>query len=121
MLAMTGCCPPPRTLTKVGKLMGCSRQNVKTLARALEEKGFIRLVQGGQNSVCIELTEKVQEYAAEFDSRTDEALSLFFSEFTGEEIQQIYTLYMKLYDGLEKVEEYAKGVVSYNGISQCGF
>lgn len=108
VIAMTGCCPPPRTLTKVGKLMGCSRQNVKTLARALEEKGFVRLVAGSQNSVCIELTEKAQEYTAEFDKRTGIALNLLFSEFSEEEIKQLYILYMKLYDGLDKVEDYAK-------------
>lgn len=88
--------------------MGCSRQNVKTLARALEEKGFVRLEAGVQNSVCIELTNKVQEYAAEFDRHTGIALDLLFSDFSEEEIKQLYILYMKLYDGLEKVEEYAK-------------
>lgn len=29
LLAMTECCPEPRTLTNIGNLMGCSRQNVK--------------------------------------------------------------------------------------------
>ena len=54
LLAMAACCPEPRTLTDVGKLMGCSRQNIKKLALALEKKSFVRLVSGGNNSVCIE-------------------------------------------------------------------
>ena len=33
----------PLTLTKLGELLGCSRQNVKKLALALQEKGFARL------------------------------------------------------------------------------
>ena len=46
LLAMTECCPEPRTLTNVGNLMGCSRQNIKKLALALEKKGFVRLLLG---------------------------------------------------------------------------
>lgn len=40
LLAMVECCPHPKTLTNVGLLMGCSRQNVKKLALALEKKGL---------------------------------------------------------------------------------
>ena len=39
LLAMAGSCPEPRTLTNLGTLMGCSRQNVKKLALALEKRG----------------------------------------------------------------------------------
>ena len=46
LLAMTECCPEPRTLTNIGNLMGCSRQNVKKLALALEKKGFYADEQG---------------------------------------------------------------------------
>ena len=55
LLAMTECCPQPRTLTNIGLLMGCSRQNVKKLALALEIKGFVRLLNGANNSIGIEL------------------------------------------------------------------
>ena len=34
LLAMAECCPEPRTLTNIGELMGCSRQNIKKLAAA---------------------------------------------------------------------------------------
>ena len=62
LLAMTACCPEPRTLTNIGNLMGCSRQNVKKLALALEKKGFVHLQLSNNNSVLVELTEEVQRY-----------------------------------------------------------
>lgn len=54
LLAMAERCPKPRTLTNVGNLMGCSRQNVKKLALALERKGFVHLLSSSNNSVLIE-------------------------------------------------------------------
>ena len=108
LIAMLGCCPQPRTLTNVGVLMGCSRQNVKKLALALETQGFVRLIAGDSNSVQIELTEKVAEYAQEMGERHARTLQLLFEDFTEEEIEQLFRLYAKLYAGVERVEKYAK-------------
>ena len=38
LLAMLECCDEPKTLSNVGRLMGCSRQNVKKLADSLMDK-----------------------------------------------------------------------------------
>lgn len=108
LLAMTECCPEPRTLTNVGNLMGCSRQNVKKLALTLEKKGFVRLLLGSNNSVRIELTEAVGKYAEEIGERHTKALSLLFADFNEEEIKQLFMLYTKLYAGIERVERYAE-------------
>ena len=70
--------------------MGCSRQNVKKLALALEKKGFVHLQSSNNNSVLVELTEEVQRYA--------------------EEIEQLFFLYSKLYTGLGRVENYAEEI-----------
>ena len=110
LLAMTACCPEPRTLTNIGNLMGCSRQNVKKLALALEKKGFVHLQLSSNNSVLVELTEDVQRYAEEIGERKMKALSLLFSDFSEEEIGQLFFLYSKLYTGLERVENYAEEV-----------
>lgn len=110
LLAMTACCPEPRTLTNIGNLMGCSRQNVKKLALALEKKGFVHLQLSSNNSVLVELTEDVQRYAEEIGERQMKALSLLFSDFSEEEIGQLFFLYSKLYIGLERVENYAEEV-----------
>lgn len=108
LLAMTECCPEPRTLTNIGNLMGCSRQNVKKLALALEKKGFVNLQLSNNNSVHIELTEEVRRYAEEIDERHLKALSLLFDDFSEQEIEQLFSLYTKLYAGLERLENYAE-------------
>ena len=110
LLVMTECCPEPRTLTNIGNLMGCSRQNVKKLALALERKGFVHLQLSNNNSVVVELTERVQRYAEEIGERQMKALSLLFSDFSEEEIGQLFFLYSKLYTGLERVENYAEEI-----------
>lgn len=111
LLTMTACCTEPRTLTNVGKLMGCSRQNVKKLALALEKKGFVRLLSGGNNSVNIELTDKANQYAGEMRERNLHSLELLFADFSEEEIKQLFHFYAKLYAGMERVEQYAEEVV----------
>lgn len=108
LLVMTECCPEPRTLTNIGNLMGCSRQNIKKLALALEKKGFVRLLLGVNNSVCVELTDKVNAYAQEIGGRNLQALSLLFADFSEDEIKQLFQLYTKLYAGVERVEQYAE-------------
>lgn len=111
LLAMTACCPEPRTLTNIGNLMGCSRQNIKKLALALEKKGFVRLLSGGNNSVHIELTDKAGQYAEEMRERNSHSLELLFADFSEEEIKQLFHFYSKLYAGMERVEQYAEELV----------
>lgn len=108
LLAMTNCCPEPRTLSNVGNLMGCSRQNIKKLALALEKKGYVRLVSGDNHSVIIELTEEVNEYANKLSERHLQSLKLLFEDFSEDEIEQLFKLYAKLYAGIARVEKYAE-------------
>ena len=108
LLTMTACCPEPRTLTNVGNLMGCSRQNIKKLALALEKKGFVHLPSGKNNSICIELTDKVSQYAEEMGERHLQSLKLLFSDFSEDEIKLLFQLYAKLYTGMERVEKYVE-------------
>lgn len=108
LIAMTINCPEPRTLTNVGKLMGCSRQNIKKLAMALENKGFVKLTAGGNNSLQIELTQQAEEYFAQMGEKHLKTMQLLFCEFTEQEIQQLFSLYGKLYAGIGKVEKYTE-------------
>lgn len=108
LLAMLGSCPEPRTLTAVGSMMGCSRQNVKKLAQTLEAQGYIRLTPAANNAVLLEMTEKAAEYAQEMAERHTRTLSLLFQDFTEEELTQLFGLYAKLYAGVGRVERYAK-------------
>jgi len=105
MLAMLGVCPQPHTLTNVGAYMGCSRQNAKQLAMALSKKGYVRLVLGAQNSVHIEMAEKVVGHEQQMGKRYAEVLHLLFSDFSETELAQFYQLYHKLYTGVERIEK----------------
>ncbi len=107
LLAMLEQCPGPKTLTNVGKLMGCSRQNVKKLAAALEKKGYLTMTEGPGNAVLLAETGKVAEYSEEMDQRRGQVLRLLFSEFSEEELAQFYALHRKLYTGIARAEEYA--------------
>lgn len=107
LLAMLEECPEPKTLTNVGRLMGCSRQNVKKLAVVLERKGYLSVTEAG-NTVCLAGTGKIVDYSKEMDERRGTVLKLLFSEFSEDEIAQFYALHGKLYTGMERVEEYTK-------------
>lgn len=110
MLAMLEQCPEPKTLTNVGKLMGCSRQNIKKLAAALAQKGYLTMTEGANNAVCLKETEKVAAYSAQMAERRSQVMQLLFADFSEEEISQFYSLNRKLYAGIQRVEDYAKTI-----------
>ncbi len=112
LLTMAISCPEPRTLTNVGKMMGCSRQNIKKLAITLEKQGFIHLIAGSNNSVQIELTDKIKEYSEEVGVQQLCFMNMLFEDFSDEEIETLFHLYMKLYAGMERAEKYAEEIGS---------
>lgn len=105
LLTVAAVCPEPHTLTNVSRYMGCSRQNTKQLAMALSKKGYIRLVLGAQNSVNIELTEKIADLENRMGEKYAEILHHIFSDFNEEEIAMFYQLYKKIYVGVERLEK----------------
>lgn len=109
LLTMVSVCPQPKTLSNVGRLMGCSRQNIKKLAISLEKKGFIRLINGNNNSVYIELTDKVDEYSEEIGENQFNSLKALFNNFSDDDIKQLFNLFSKIYIGVENMEKYAGG------------
>lgn len=110
LLAMVEACPEPKTLTRVATLMGCSRQNVKKLALALEAKGFVKLEQGSRHSLQVALTDKAAAYNERISPRHAQALRLIFADFSSEEVDHLFGLYRKLYAGIERVENYAREI-----------
>lgn len=110
LLAMMEGCPESPTLTNLGNIMGCSRQNVKKLATALEKQGFVTLSPGKSNSICVQQTKKAIAYGKEMEERTSKTLQLLFADFTEDEVKELFRLYAKLYTGIESVEAYAKEV-----------
>lgn len=108
LLAMAEICEEPKTLTNIGRLMGCSRQNVKKLAAALEKKNFVRLLSGANNSTLVEITPTAEEYLLAMAERQNDVLKALFSPFEGAEIDALFMLQNKLLDGVQAVENYAK-------------
>ena len=69
---------------------------------------FVRLLLEGNNSVRIELTDKVGQYAEEIGERHSQFLKLLFTDFNEDEIDLLFRLYVKLFAGIERVEKYAE-------------
>jgi hypothetical protein len=44
------------------------------------------------------------------EQRHSKTMQLLFSHFSEEEIKQLFRLYGKLYEGIEKVEKYAQEI-----------
>ncbi len=108
LLAITSSFSEPPSLTAVGELMGCSRQNVKKIAVILEKKGYIVLVNDLQDkrSLCIELTEKYKILSAKMDSETDDVMKHLFNEFSDEQIDEFFHGIMKLSKGIDALDQY---------------
>ncbi len=107
LLGITESCPEPKTLTRVGQLMGCSRQNVKQLADSLAKKGYLSIAKGGSRSVCLELTESGKQHYEEIYGTRKEFLEQLYCIFNDKEIEKLYSLQSRIFDGIEFAEKYA--------------
>lgn len=96
----------PMTFTRLGKMLGCSRQNIKKLADVLSKKGFITISQSPHDTraMCICPTEKVNDFFENDFAVYQEELKYLFEVYTGEEIKTLFILLSKLYDGIEHLE-----------------
>lgn len=96
----------PLTLTQLGSLLGCSRQNVKKLADALMKKGFVTIQQSPRDprAVWICPTEKVGDYFLHDFSKYEDELKLLFAVYTDKEIETLFLLLSRLYAGIDHLE-----------------
>ena len=96
----------PMTLTQLGQMLGCSRQNIKKLAHALERKGFVTIQQSEQDAraFCIGTTPKVEVFFQREFAQYQTELGYLFEVYTPEEIEMLFTLLTKLYAGIEHLE-----------------
>lgn len=95
------------SFTQLGSLLGCSRQNIKKLAQALEKKGFVTIEQSKEDPRAFWIcpTERVDSFFRREFSPYQEELKYLFQVYTEEEIQLLFTLLVKLYDGIDNLEE----------------
>ena len=108
LMVVTSSFEAPPTLTEVGELMGCSRQNVKKIAVLLENKGYIRLEKKKQDarSLYIILTEKYKEFAINMDQSTDDVLKTMFREFDEKQLTEFFESTNKMARGIEALDKY---------------
>lgn len=94
------------TFTQLGHLLGCSRQNIKKLALALEKKGFVTIspCQKDARTSSIYPTDKLHTYFDKVFFAYQQDLKYLFEIYTTEEIEQLFRLLMKLYEGVENLE-----------------
>ncbi|MBG9980391.1 MarR family winged helix-turn-helix transcriptional regulator [Facklamia lactis] len=97
--------------TELGRLMGCSRQNIKKLASTLEEKGFIMFEEGVNNSQYIHVLDKAYQYGQEMGAKYDQTLAILFQDFSQQEIQSFLKFYQRLTENIEYLEGHVDEMV----------
>lgn len=95
------------TFTKYGEIMGSSRQNIKTLAAALEKKSYVTIRQDERDrrAFGIYLTAKTSKHFKDTDAYYTQQILNLFSEFTAEEIEQVFGLLPKFFTGVQRMEK----------------
>ncbi len=95
------------TFTKYGEIMGSSRQNIKTLAKALEKKSYVSIRQDERDRrACgIYLTPKTTKHFKDTDAYYTQQILHLFSGFTAEEIDLMFSFLPKLFAGIQRMEE----------------
>ncbi|MGX7149228.1 MarR family winged helix-turn-helix transcriptional regulator [Enterococcus ureasiticus] len=106
LLAMVKHSTEKQTYTHLGKLLGCSRQNIKKLVISLEKKGYLINQKSNEDkrTSYIIMTEKANEYFDEISNIHQIHLAELFSEYSDEEISFLYKTLMKLHSSIDKFE-----------------
>lgn len=95
------------TLTQLGTLLGCSRQNIKKIADALERKGFIAIRPSANDTraswICP--TERAAAYFEHEFPAYQKELKHLFAVYSEDEITTLFTLLTKLYAGIDNLEQ----------------
>lgn len=95
------------TFTRYGKIMGSSRQNIKTLAQALEKKSYVSIKENedDRRACGIFLTAKATKHFKDTDDYYTDQIYNLFSEFSAEEIDLMFTFIPKLLTGIQRMDE----------------
>ncbi|NLZ56219.1 MAG: MarR family transcriptional regulator [Clostridiaceae bacterium] len=93
------------TLTRYGEVMGSSRQNIKSLADALEKKSYVTIRQNenDRRAYGLFLTDKARKHFKDTDDYYTKQILALFSEFTTEEIDVMFAFMPKLLAGIQKM------------------
>ena len=95
------------TLSQLGEVLGCSRQNVKKISVSLEKRGYINLVRGDKDgrALTVKLTDKCLKHFDEKYKSQIEILHIIFGRLNDAEIESLFKLLCKLFGGIEDLEK----------------
>lgn len=96
----------PPTITQLANQIGTSRQNVKTIAEALQKKGFIKLERDQHDARAwrVHPCEKCRQYEMEQSKNNDEFVNRFMSVLTDSEIDTLEKCLYLLIDQTDKMK-----------------
>jgi Transcriptional regulators len=94
------------TIINIARKLGTTKQSVKQLINAMEEKGYITIVpsQKDKRAVNVQITESGKKIAMECSEKGLHLFTDLFRNFTTDEIETLWSLLKKLYsfDGEEQ-------------------
>lgn len=107
LLTITSNIPEPPTLSEIGELMGCSRQNVKQIAQILNKNGYLNFtkISGDKNTLRIVPTEKWFVYNKENEEFTSGILEEIFEGLSEEELKIYFQSFIKIIGNIEKIND----------------
>jgi len=93
-------------LNEIADRMGCSRQNVKKIISILEEKKLVEITSDKKDTRVsrISLTEKCFLMFKEREDIEKELISTLYKEFTSEEIDFMYRMFIKYEEGINNLQ-----------------
>lgn len=91
----------------IANMLGTSRQNVKKIAKILEEKGYLKLTKGKKDSRNIELvlTESCFEYFRSRENQEEEYINQLFSGIDDNMLDLLYNSMIKLVENTDRMED----------------
>lgn len=105
LLVLISSCTEAPTLSEIGVMMGCSRQNIKQIADVLKRKGYITFakMQGDKNTIRLVPTQKWFAYEKECSEYTLDILEGIFDGFSTDELKEYLASFVKIIGNLENI------------------
>ena len=102
----------PLTFTKLGALLGCSRQNIKKLAVLLEQKEIVKITTDPHdNRASIVMpTPTFYEYFDSMSTVHTEILAKLFEHYSDEELSMLFKTLTRLHEGVEQLRTYQPNI-----------
>ena len=107
LLVVSSSLPNPPDLTTLGKILGCSRQNIKKLALSLEKEGFIKLTPSlsDKRSLWVSILDKGKTIIEDSKEMEDKVYGSLFRDFSEDDISEYFKLSEKFSKGIGYLEE----------------